>query len=204
MRFLAQLYYLLVKRMDYSRFNTPGKFDTLYTLDDDPFNVATSNYEQRKFDDLLHVLGHRRFKHTLDLGCGPGIMTARFAAYSDRITALDFSAKALELARQNCHHCTNVTFQQADVTTFVSNDKYDLFLCSEVLYYLSPDGFQRLISHIRQMAAPEAELVAICRMDDERVRNELEKSFVLLGERKSEKWLRPYVIYRFGVRPIAN
>lgn len=201
MRLFAQLYYLLLKRMDYRRFNTASQFDTLYGLDDDPFNVGTSNYEQTKFDDILWVLDERKFQHTLDLGCGPGIITARFAPHSRRITAVDFSKKAIELAKQNCAECHNVEFVQHDVTTFESSDRYDLFFCSEVLYYLDNKDFDRLVKNIFTMAAPNAELVVTCRLDDEAMKQRLEKHFTLTRKKESSKWLRPYVIYLFEISP---
>jgi 2-polyprenyl-3-methyl-5-hydroxy-6-metoxy-1,4-benzoquinol methylase len=204
MRLFAQLYYLLIKRMNYQRFNTPDKFDTLYTLDEDPFNVSNSNYEQTKFNDILTVLENRKFTHTLDLGCGPGYLAARFASYSSRITAVDFSEKAIELARQNCAHCTNVEFVKEDITKFKRSDKYDLFFCSEVLYYLDEEGFARLINNIRDMAAPNAELVATCRLDDDTVLDRLQKYFTLKRSKPSPKWLRPYVIYLFEIDPSVS
>jgi SAM-dependent methyltransferase len=201
MRLFAQIYYLLLKRMNYQRFNTAGKFDTLYSLDDDPFNVSDSEYERSKFADILEVLGGRRFTHTLDLGCGPGFMTAKFAPYSRRITSIDFSQKAIELARENCRNCTHVEFIQQDITTFRSPEKYDLLFCSEVLYYLDDDGFSRLLRNIADMAAEKAELVVTCRLDDERVRKRLEETFTLKRSKASEEWLRPYAIYLFDVNP---
>lgn len=204
MRLFAQIYYLILKRMNYQRFNTPDKFDTLYTLDEDPFNVSTSNYEQHKFNDILSVLDERMFIHTLDLGCGPGYMTERFAPYSRTITAVDFSEKAIDLARKNCAHCTNVEFVKEDITRFERDDRYDLFFCSEVLYYLDEEGFARLVSNIREMSAPNAELVVTCRLDDDSVRDRLQKHLTLKRSKPSPKWLRPYVIYLFEINPSVN
>jgi 2-polyprenyl-3-methyl-5-hydroxy-6-metoxy-1,4-benzoquinol methylase len=204
MRLFAQIYYLLIKRMNYQRFNTPDKFDTLYQLDEDPFNVSTSNYEQHKFNDILSVLEERTFERTLDLGCGPGYLTERFASYSGTITAVDFSEKAIELAKKNCSHCTNVEFVKEDITKFKRQERYDLFFCSEVLYYLDEEGFDRLVANIHEMASPNAELVVTCRLDDEVMRERLEKHFTLKRSKPSPKWLRPYVIYLFEINPIVN
>jgi 2-polyprenyl-3-methyl-5-hydroxy-6-metoxy-1,4-benzoquinol methylase len=204
MRLFAQIFYLLIKRMNYQRFNTPGKFDTLYTLDEDPFNVSTSNYEQHKFNDILSVLDKRKFEKTLDLGCGPGLITERFTPYSRTITAVDFSEKAIELARKNCSHCANVEFVKEDITKFKRTERYDLFFCSEVLYYLDEEGFDRLVGNIQEMAAPNAELVVTCRLDDEVMRDRLQKHFTLKRSKPSPKWLRPYVIYLFDVNSRPN
>lgn len=193
------MYYLFFRRSDYLQFNTPAKFDTLYKLHNDPFNVSSSNYEQTKFNDLCSILDNRRFSHTLDLGCGPGYMTARFARFSDHITSVDFSAKALELARESCQGINNITFVQADVSKFTSTDKFDLFFCSEILYYLDQAQFNALIANIKQMAAPEAEMIAICRSDDQRVRKTLQDHFTLEDTRERTNFFRPYIIYRFAI-----
>jgi SAM-dependent methyltransferase len=136
-----------------------------------------------------------------DQELSPGYLTGRFAPYSSRITSVDFSEKAIELARKNCSNCPNVEFVNEDITKFKRDERYDLFFCSEVLYYLDEEGFDRLVSNIRQMAAPGAELVVTCRLDDEVMRDRLQKHFILKRSKPSPKWLRPYVIYLFSVNP---
>jgi 2-polyprenyl-3-methyl-5-hydroxy-6-metoxy-1,4-benzoquinol methylase len=200
MRLLAQLYYLLTKRLSYHRFNSPEKFNRLYTLDEDPFNVRDSRYEKHKFDLMMQVLGDQRFEYLLDIGCGTGGTTKRIANIAKHIVAIDFSERAIELAREYCQDEPNIEFCVADVTQFTYADPFDCFVCSEVLYYLPNDGLIRAIENMNLLATPGAVLVAVTRMDDETVFPELSRRFERLRSAKSKGWLRPFRIDLFQIK----
>lgn len=53
----------------------------------------------REYQALKRMLGLRSSDHVLDVGSGDGFWTARFAAYSARVTGLEPDERMLELAR---------------------------------------------------------------------------------------------------------
>jgi SAM-dependent methyltransferase len=60
----------------------------------------------------------------LDLGCGPGLYSARLAALGHRCTGIDFSPASIAYARQH----SDATFLQADMVTADYGSGYDLVM----------------------------------------------------------------------------
>lgn len=117
-------------------------FDALYSADPDPWAFLTSPYERGKYGATLAALGKPRYGAVLEVGCSIGVMTALLAARSDRLTALDVSAVALEHARARCPEGT-VDFVEAEVPEGWPEGRFDLILLSEVLYFLGADEVAR-------------------------------------------------------------
>lgn len=66
----------------------------------------------------------------LDIGCGTGAMTERFARHGARAIGLDISPGMLGLARQRCLSLSNVELICQDWESFVSGPDHDLVLSS--------------------------------------------------------------------------
>src|ERR1019366_4921050 len=94
------------------------QFDRLYCLDPDPFNVKASDYELRKRDQLISMLGTRRYDRILDVGCGTGGMLRALADHGREIVGIDFSAEALRRASKNASDLANVRLIKADLRSF--------------------------------------------------------------------------------------
>jgi SAM-dependent methyltransferase len=205
MRSLALLYYHAVRRKlpgirrTVERFSNEKQFDRLYRLDRDPFNVKASDYERRKRDQLISMLGTRRYDRILDVGCGTGGMLRALADHGREIVGIDFSAEALRRASKNASDLANVRLIQADLRSFNLGETFDLFVCSEVLYYLTPNELHSASSSFRLHANVGAELISIMRAYDTPVLAHLESSFTLLEKRICEDRLRPYIITRYRV-----
>lgn len=80
-----------------------------------------------------HFFEHAR--RILDLGCGEGVLHRylRPDAY-DQYLGIDISAEAIERAKQRENGKTS--FLQADVNAYLPDDRFDLIVFNEVLYYL--------------------------------------------------------------------
>ena len=70
------------------------------------FNCKSSRQENEDryqyTDDFLVAQGlYNGNSEILDIGCGPGMFTARFAEKARSVTGLDISGKMVEYARQN-------------------------------------------------------------------------------------------------------
>lgn len=91
----------------------------------------------------------------LDVGCGPGLFSARAARQASHVTGIDGSGEMLALAEGVSREegLSNTDFQQmwvADVPDRIRED-FDLVLCSSVLEYL-PDlgeGIRILCDRVR-------------------------------------------------------
>src|SRR3989442_280161 len=75
-------------------------FEQMYQADPDPWQVASRWYERRKRDLLLAALPRERYAHGFEPGCGNGETTQRLLQRCERLCAVDFSARAVDLCRE--------------------------------------------------------------------------------------------------------
>ena len=81
--------------------NVPD-FDTLYRADPDPWQVASSFYEQRKRAVVLASLTRARYRSAWDPGCGTGELAVHLATRADSVLATDISGEAVRLTAARC------------------------------------------------------------------------------------------------------
>ena len=114
----------------------PGRafFETLFARGADPWRY-TSAYEQGKYEQTLALLDGVRPEAALELGCAEGHFTRQLAPRVERLLACDVSEIALARARQRCADLSNVSFGFHDLFADRVEGRYDLIVCSEVLYY---------------------------------------------------------------------
>src|ERR1700761_7957194 len=74
-------------------------FERLARESADPWDYATSEYEQAKYRRTLAYLPAETSR-TLELGCSVGVFTAMLAPRATHLTAVDFSPTALARARE--------------------------------------------------------------------------------------------------------
>jgi len=65
-----------------------SSFEELYRADPDPWQFATSRYEQRRYDITVACLPEERYGAAFEPGCAVGELTRRLAGRCDRVLAL--------------------------------------------------------------------------------------------------------------------
>jgi SAM-dependent methyltransferase len=120
--------------------------------------------DQYHFEKLHHLPRLVRFdgyrgKSVLEVGCGAGVDLARFAKGGARVTGVDLTPSAIELAKAN--------FEQQGLTGDLrvasgerlpfANDSFDLVYAHGVVQY-TPDP-QRLVDECRRVVKPGGEAV---------------------------------------------
>ena len=123
----------------------PAYFDALYADNPDPWDFATSDYEQAKYDATIAALEGRHFKRGLEIGCSIGVLTQRLAEHVDDLLAIDVAQAALEQARQRN---PGVRFQRREIPEEYPPGTFDLTVCSEVLYYLDDEAFNATLDRL--------------------------------------------------------
>ncbi len=78
-----------------------------------------------------------KFRHALDLGCSVGTFTAMLSPHCERLTSVDVSQRALDLAK--ARHGDIAEFLRREVPAGWPQGAYDLILFSEVLYFLDAE-----------------------------------------------------------------
>jgi peptidoglycan/xylan/chitin deacetylase (PgdA/CDA1 family) len=109
------------------------EFDRVFGSGADPWHYD-SPYEQEKYRRTLELLPGRPAR-ALELGCAEGAFTRRLAERVDALLAVDISERALSRARRRCREQRHVAFVQLDLFEDPIRDRYELVVCSELLYY---------------------------------------------------------------------
>jgi predicted O-methyltransferase YrrM len=117
-------------------------FDQMYADADDPWELSTRWYEQRKYAITLAMLPKRRYRHAFEPGCSIGTLTAQLALRCDHVTAVDVAEAAVRsadvrLKRAGCRE--RVTLARSSLDAAWPPGPFDLLVLSEVAYYLEAD-----------------------------------------------------------------
>ncbi|MCU1594024.1 MAG: putative ubiquinone/menaquinone methyltransferase [Frankiales bacterium] len=111
-------------------------------------------------NSAAYLLPHLTSTSTvLDVGCGPGTITADFARRVGHVTALERTADALDLARVEMKDLSNASFVVGDVHALdLPDDSFDVVHAHQVLQHVA-DPVQAL-REMRRVCKPTG-LVAV-------------------------------------------
>jgi cyclopropane fatty-acyl-phospholipid synthase-like methyltransferase len=135
-------------------------FERLAREAEDPWNYATSEYEQAKYRTTLEYLPGRTGR-TLELGCSVGVFTAMLAPRTSSLLAVDFSPTALERARERVAGASHVTFERRSLPEEMPEGPFDTIVCAEILYYWSPELVRDGLRRMEAALAPGGTLLVI-------------------------------------------
>jgi len=135
-------------------------FERLAREAEDPWDYATSEYEQRKYQRTLEYLPERTGR-TLELGCSIGVFTAMLAPRCDHLLAVDFSPTALERARARLGGADHVELLQRRLPEEMPSGPFDTIVCAEVLYYWSAELVRAGLRRIEAALVPGGTLLAV-------------------------------------------
>ena len=135
-------------------------FERLAHESEDPWDYATSDYEQRKYRHTLEYLPEHPGR-TLELGCSIGVFTEMLAPRCDCLLAVDFSPTALERARARLHDAHHVQVLRRRLPEETPEGPFDTIVCAEILYYWSADLVRVGLRRMEAALAPGGTLVAV-------------------------------------------
>jgi SAM-dependent methyltransferase len=136
-------------------------FERLARESEDPWNYATSEYEQRKYRRTLDHLPAQTGR-TLELGCSVGVFTAMLAPRTSSLLAVDFSPTALERARKRLAGAANVSFARRRLPEEMPAGPFDTIVCAELLYYWSAALVREGLRRIEASMAPRGTVLIVC------------------------------------------
>ena len=123
-----------------------ASFERLYEGSEDPWGYLSSDYEREKYADTLAALPTERLSRVLEVGCSIGAFTELLAPRCAELVAIDFAARALELAARRLADLDNVELVRASFPEQAPPGQWGAIVCSEVLYYLDEPALRRAIS----------------------------------------------------------
>jgi predicted TPR repeat methyltransferase len=111
-------------------------FDDLYERHDDPWDFATSAYEDEKYARTLSFVP-AHVERGFEIGCSIGVFTRRFAPRCASLTAIDISERAVAATRERCAALPQVRVERCAFPTEAPDERFDTIVLSEVAYYWS-------------------------------------------------------------------
>ena len=136
-------------------------FEGLYQAKGDPWDFASSPYEQAKYARTLEALGDERAVDGLEVGCSIGVLTRQLSRHCDRLTATDISQTALEQARARCADLANVSFRLVESAAASFEGRFDLIVLSEVVYYWADADIAAAAGALRQSLRPGGRILLV-------------------------------------------
>lgn len=118
-------------------------FDDLHRSQEDPWDFATSAYEQDKRAATIAALPRPSFRSILEVGCSTGYLSEALATVGDEVLALDVSDVAIARAAERVGASAAITFRQAELPKAWPSGRFDLIVFSEVLYFMKPHEITR-------------------------------------------------------------
>jgi len=94
----------------------------------------------------------------LDLGCGPGLYTRRFAERGVQVTGVDYSQNSIDYARNHDHHSQYVCQNYTELT--LSDNSFDvIMMIYGDLCVLSPVERDHLLANIKRWLKPRGAFI---------------------------------------------
>lgn len=140
---------------------TAESFEQLYAVSPDPWGYDSSEYEREKYAATLAALDGRRYATALEVGCSIGAFTELLAERCAALTALDFSSRAVVLARARLREHAHVSVLEGSFPEQAPPGEWDLVVCSEVLYYLDRPALDQAIAWLRERLRAGSTVLAV-------------------------------------------
>lgn len=138
----------------------PAYFDDLYAHADDPWGLASSQYEARKYALTVAALPRRRYRRVFEPGCAIGVLTSLLASRCDELLAWDVAPRALEQASRRVR-APHVCFALQRVPGDWPQGSFDMIVVSELLYFLSAPDRAGVRDRALASLEPGGHLVAV-------------------------------------------
>ena len=137
-------------------------FEAMYGATDDPYELRSRWYEQRKRAVLMASLPRARYASAYEPGCGAAELTVELAQRCDAVLASDFSAHAVAAARRRTASLGNVRVEPHTLPADwpVDAAPFDLIVLSEVGYFLEAPAMQKVSALCAATLGPGGTLVA--------------------------------------------
>jgi len=136
-------------------------FDSLYFFKKDPWNYSTSEYERKKYGETLEAISGKKYNRILEIGCAEGVFTEKLASMAESILGVDISQIAIDRAIEDNKY-SNIEFQCVNIERTDLFGKFDLIICSEVLYYLdTPERISRMMDRLVSLLENRGQILLV-------------------------------------------
>jgi trans-aconitate methyltransferase len=136
-------------------------FIGMYLAKTDPWDVATSWHNRRKYAVTMASLPRERYRSAYEPGCSIGLLTRMLAERCDEILAVDCVDEAVVSAREEVREFPHVRVESAMLPAGLPDATFDLIVIGDLLYYLSADDLEALLDGLVQRLEPDGDIVSV-------------------------------------------
>jgi trans-aconitate methyltransferase len=136
-------------------------FEARYRAEGDPWAYTTSAYERDKYAATLAACGPGPFAAALELGASIGVFSELLADRCRRLVTIDGAPTAVAAARRRLATRPQVRVELGSIPEAIADERFDLIVASEILYYLEADALAATLTRLAAVALPGARVVAV-------------------------------------------
>lgn len=127
----------------------------------DPWGMTTSENERAKYALTLDMCEAGPFDRALEIGCGEGSFTVLLAPRCRSLLALEISSRAVRRAQERLARHEWVSVRRATLPADYPDERFDLIVASDVLYYWTNEDLRRTIPLIEDSLSVGGRLVTL-------------------------------------------
>ncbi|PCK77009.1 nodulation methyltransferase NodS [Rhizobium sophoriradicis] len=127
----------------------------------DPWGLDANPFERERHTQMLRLaLAQGSISNALEVGCAAGAFTVQLAPHCKRLTVIDVVPHAIERSRRRMRDSPHISWIVSDVQQFSPDERFDLIVVAEVLYYIGGIAEMRgAVQNLARMLAPDGYLV---------------------------------------------
>jgi len=104
------------------------------------------SYDEKSKQNLLTLLDNVNHVKILEIGCGEGDLTKALVKKAELVVGIDVSDPLIQRAKKRV---PDATFYTSSLEEFSSKIKFDVIICSEVLYYIKDE--KKVLSKLKKL-----------------------------------------------------
>jgi SAM-dependent methyltransferase len=137
------------------------QFESLYQRDSDPWDFASSPYEQRKYDVTIASLPRSFYRRCFEPGCSIGSLTRRLTQRVEEVVAIDVSSTAVAIAAQQLAAFSNVSVTVGSLPEHWPQGTFDLIVWSELGYYWDAPELANMVERAQSLQSSRGHFLAV-------------------------------------------
>jgi len=170
-----------------------AKFERLWLIDPEQFNPLRNCLQKERLNRTFALLTQHvdlKNKKIVDIGCGSGVFTRILRDAGGNIEAIDIAYNALK--RFSDFDPTRIeTFQDVMPETKLSDEKYEVVVCLELIAELPPKEYRLFFAELARIIKADGYLICSSSIDIqsedgmERLINFAQTEFEIIDTKKS-------------------
>lgn len=149
--------HIFTKHLDKNYSNLKLTYDSSYFLGDCGGYDSFKKYQGRKLEDprliaVCCLVNPDKHMEILDVGCGRGELSYVLSLSGARVTGIDYSSSAIQIAKdtyQNNNMSTNLEFIQDDFLNHKFNSKFDKIIATDFVEHIEEEKLDLMIQKIK-------------------------------------------------------